>query len=167
MKDLLYFDWNIVVVLLNFFVIMCILKKFLYKPVKKMLAERETEVTQTYAQAEQAKAEAMGMKKDYEVKLNDAKQTAGEIIADATKKAQSRGDELVAAASAKSDDMIKKAEVQIAQDKKRAINEIKNDIADIAINAATKVVSKQLDVNDHKQLIDDFIENAGDVKWQD
>lgn len=165
-KELLYFDWTPIAVLINLGVLYFIMKRFLYKPVKKMLDLRESEVKTTYEQAESAKQTAENLKVQYEEQIKTAKDQAGEIIKNATQKAISRGDEILADAAANAQNIINRTNEQIAAEKKKAINEIKDEIADIAISAASSVLKKELTQADHEKLINDFIENAGDAKWQ-
>ena len=68
------------------------------------------------------------------------------------------GDEIVAEANAKADAAIRKADADIAQSKKKAINEIKNDIAGISVSIAEKVVEREINEKDHTDLIESFIE---------
>lgn len=166
-KDLLYLDWTTVAIIINFFILFFILKHFLYKPVKKVLEDRQKEVEEIYQAAEEKIGSATQMKAEYEEKLAQAKETAGEIMKTATQRAQLRSDEIVTQAQEKTAAMLQRANDQIEQDKKKAVNEIKNEIADMAIGAAKQVVSKELSVADHEKLIEDFIENAGEIKWQD
>lgn len=165
-KELIYIDWTIVFQLVNTLILFLVLKHFLYKPVKKILDAREEEVENIYKEANQKNENATSLKKEYEQKLAVAKETASDIVKTATQKAQTRSDEIVSEASLKAAGLLKRAETQIEQDRKKAINEIKNDITDLAISAAGKVISKELSKQDHEKLIENFIENAGDAKWQ-
>lgn len=165
-KDIVYIDWTIVFTIVNTLVLFFILKHFLYDKVKKVLNSRKTEVEQIYKEAEQKNAAAAELKTEYENKLSVAKETAGEIVREATSKAQLRGDEIVTEAQTKAAAMVDRANDQIVHDKKKAVNEIKNDIADLALSAAAQVVNKELTAADHRKLIEEFIENTGDVKWE-
>jgi len=131
-----------------------------------MLDQREKEVTDIYEEANSKNEAATSLKAEYEEKLSVAKETANEIVKTATVKAQSRSTEIVSDAQEKASTLIKRANEQIEKDKKKAVNEIKNEITDIALSAAEQVVNKELTKADHKKLVEDFIENAGDIKWQ-
>ncbi len=165
-KDLLYLDWTPIAILANLLILFLIVKHFLYQPIKKMLDARKSEVEGIYQDAEGKNEAATLLKTEYEEKLQVAKETANNIIGEATKNAQKRSDEIVSEASKKANDMLSRAEDQIQKEKKKAINEIKNDITDIALSAASEVVKKDLSVKDHEKLIEDFIKGAGDAKWQ-
>lgn len=165
-KDLMYIDWTLVATIINFFILYFILKHFLYKPVKKMLDSREKEVKDIYDDANLKNETATNLKAEYEEKLSVAKETAGKIVKDATVKAQSRSTEIVTEAQQKASSMMKTANEQIEQEKKKAVNEVKNDVTDIVISATKQMVKKELNKEDHEKLVEDFIENAGDIKWQ-
>lgn len=160
-NDLIYIDpFTMIVTLLNFGVLFLILKHFLYKPIKKMLDARQTEVEQIYNDANTKNEAATSLKVDYEKKLSVAKETAGEIVKTATIKAQARGDDIIGEAQEKAEALLNRAQTQIEVDRKKAVNEIKDEIADMAIDAAKHVVGKDLNSNDQKKLVEDFIANV-------
>lgn len=165
-NELVYINWTLIAQLLNFVILFFILKHFLYKPIKKMLDSREQEVKKAYDDAQTATDEASKLKASYEEKLASAKEEAQDIIKTATAKAQGRSDEILSDAQQKAASMKQKAEEQIELEKKKALKEIKDDIAELAISAAKQVVGHELEAQGHEQLVEDFIENAGDIKWQ-
>ena len=158
--------WKILFMLINLFLIYLILKRFLYKPVKKMFEMREQEVTETYQKADAAETEAHELKDQYDKKLSGAKAEAEEIVRSATKRAQLRSESMIGEAKDTVSNMMARAEEQIASEKKKAVNEIKDEIADIALMAASNVLEKKMDANDHSKLIDEFINKVGDGPWQ-
>lgn len=158
--------WKILFMLINLFLIYLILKRFLYKPVKKMFEMREQEVAETYQKADAAEAEAHQLKDQYEKKLSGAKSEAEEIVRSATRRAQLRSESMIGEAKDTVSNMMAQAEEQIASEKKKAVNEIKDDIADIALMAASNVLKKEMDAKDHGKLIDEFIDKVGDGPWQ-
>ncbi len=152
--------WSLLFTWINLLILVLLMKRFLYKPVKKMLEDRKKEVEQTYQEADEAKQNAVLMQQEYEEHLKNAKEEANELVRAATRKAQLRGEEIVAEAQAKSAGMIKRAEEQIENEKKQAVNEIKNEISDMALLAAEKIVSKELDKAEHERLIEEFIDST-------
>ena len=121
--------WNIVVTICNTLITFLIVKKFLFKPVRKMLAARAEEVQAMYDQAESDRAEAAAMKKDYTESIANAKAEATQITQTATRRATVRSEEILAEASRQATDMKRKAEQSIEQERKKAMNEIKDEIA--------------------------------------
>ena len=136
--------WQLLFTLINLVIDYFILKKFLYQPVKKMFAQRQAEVEDTYKKADEANADATSLKQQYEQKMAGAREEADAIVRNAT----GRADE------------------QAAIEKKQALNQVKNQIADLALQAAENVIRKELDADSHRKMIDDFIENVGEQQWQ-
>ena len=153
--------WNIVVTICNTLITFLIVKKFLFKPVRKMLATRAEEVQAMYDQAEADRAEAAAMKKDYTESIANAKAEATQITQTATRRATVRSEEILAEASRQATDMKRKAEQSIEQERKKAMNEIKDEIAGLSVMIASKIVEKDISEEDHKRMIEDFIDKVG------
>ena len=85
------------------------------------------------------------------------------IITEATKKAQVRSDEIIAEARSEASSIMDKAYVEIEREKKKAVNEIKDEITDIAFEAAKLVVEKEINQQDNERLIEEFINNVGEM----
>ena len=158
--------WQLLFTLCNLLLNYFILKKLLYKPVKKLLESRKKEVEDTYARADEAEQKAVAMREQYEEKLASAKQDADEIVRSATRRAQLRSETMLSEALDTAAGMIARADEQIQSERKKAVNELKNEIADIALQAAGAVLEQDMDDESHRRLIDDFIESVGDDQWQ-
>lgn len=148
---------TIIFVLLNLLIIYLLFKKFLFERVQKILDARQSDVQGMYTDAEKAKENALSIEADYTEKLSQAKDEANELVRSATARAQIRGEEIVNEAKTQADHMKKRAEEDIEREKKRAINEIKDDISDIAIEAAAKIAKKEINAKDQEKLIEEFI----------
>lgn len=154
--------WTALLTLFNLILVFLILKKFLFKPVKKMIDDRRKEIDDTYADAERAKAEAEQMKADYEKQIAGAKDEAAEIVRSAGNDARRESDEIIRSAKTEASAIKQKAMDDIALEKKKAVNEAKDDIVGIAMDIAGKVVEKELTQSDHEALIEDFIRKMGE-----
>lgn len=154
--------WELIATWANLLILFLLCKKFLFVPVKKMLDKRAADVKQTYDEAEATKTEAIEMKRDYEQKLSASRAKATEIVQDATKRAQAKGEEIIAEANVKAAQSMKRAEAEIERDKVRAMTEIKDDISGMAIQIAEKVIEKDIAEKDHEKLIDEFIKGVGE-----
>lgn len=150
--------WHTIAAIGNLLILTWVFKKFLFKPVQKILAERQAEVDTLYEKAEESAASAEKDKQMYHEKMQEAEHEVEEIIRSATVRAEHLSDEIVAEAKAKADAAMKKADADIAQSKKKAINEIKNEIAGISVSIAEKVVEREINEEDHSELIDSFID---------
>ena len=148
--------------LLNAIALFLVLKKFLFKPIEKVMEQRQAEVDQIYDDAESAKADAEAYKAAYDEKLASAKEEAVDIIKAAQERADRLGDEIVSDAKAKADDMIKRADAEIAQERKKAVNELKNEISVISLDIAEKMLDREINEGDHEELINRFIDEMGE-----
>ncbi|MBR6414039.1 MAG: F0F1 ATP synthase subunit B [Oscillospiraceae bacterium] len=154
--------WTALFTLLNMVLTFLILKKFLFKPVNKMIDDRQKEIDDLFADATQAKEQAETMREDYSRRLAEAKDTSAQIVSEATQEANRRGDEIVRQARLDADALREKASSDIALERKKALNEVKNDISRIALDIAGKVVEKELDPKEHERLIEGFLRDMGD-----
>ena len=153
---------TMIATLINTLILFLVLKHFLFKPVNKILDERKQNVEETYRQADEKLSEAARLESEYTEKLANAKEESAEIVKNATKRAQTRSDEIIAEAKSEASSLIVKANADIEKEKKRAVNQIKDEISDIALAVAEKVVEKEIDPKDHERLIESFISELGE-----
>ena len=154
--------WTFIAQILNLFVQIFLFKKFLFKPIQNILEKRRQEVGDLYTQAEEAKADAQQDKAEYEARLLAAEEEAAGIMKNALDRANVRSDEIIREASQKAAAMKEKADRDIAQERKKAVNEIKDDISNMAVEIAEKIVGREVSSQDHEKLISDFIDNMGE-----
>ena len=137
--------WEIITQLINLLLLFLLLKHFLFKPVQNILNARQAEIDKSYADAETAQTRAEELRDEYEKRISDAKAEAADIAkADAAR-------------------LREKAEAQIEQEKKKAMNELKDEISGIAVDIASKVVEREIDEKDHEELISEFIKGVGEA----
>ena len=153
--------WNIFVTMCNTLITFLIIKKFLFGPVRKMLAAREEEVQTMYANAEQAQSEAENLRVEYTTRLSKAKEEAAEIVGSATRRATVRSEEILKESSQQAAAMMKKAESTIEQERKKAMNELKDEVASLSVMIASKVVERDVKQADHDRFIEEFIDKVG------
>ncbi len=148
---------------INLLILFLVFKHFLFKPVNKILESRKQEVANTYKEADEAKENAKALETEYSEKLANAKEESAEIVKAATRKAQLRSDEIIADAKAEAKAVVDNAHDQIEREKKIAVNQIKDEITDIALSAASAVVEKEINRQDNERLIESFIDGVGDL----
>ena len=153
--------WTALFVLLNTLTVIFVGTKFLFKPVMKMIESRQKEIDDLYQDAGEAKEQAQAMQKEYQQKLSDAHATSEQIVRDAVSRGQAREEEIIRQANADASAMLDKAVADIALEKKKAINDAKDEIAGIALEIAGKVVGRQLSDADQTKLVDQFIDELG------
>ena len=149
--------WAIVISLLNLLILFLLVKKFLFKPVKKILDQRKAAVESVYAEAEDANRAAQEDKRYYEEKRLHATEEAEDILARASANAKKNGEEIVREAHEQAAAVKAKASKDIEQEKLKAINDAKNEIAEISVQIAEKIVERELDDRDHKEFVDRFV----------
>ncbi len=150
--------WTMIFTWANLIILFLLLKKFLFKPVNKVLDARAEEIENTYKQAADTKSDAELMKGEYEQKMLSAKSEADGIIKSAVEAANRRSDSIVSEANEQAKHIMEKSQKQIETDKKNAIDEAKADIATMAVDVAEKIIGKKLNDSDDEQLISDIIE---------
>ena len=155
--------WTFVAQICNLMIQLVIFKKLLLNPVKKVIAERKAKADSQIADAEKLRTEAEAMKAEYEQNLQNARNEANQIVASAQKTAAARSEELLGEARAQAAALKQKAEADIAQERKKAVNEVKDEIGGMAMEIASKVVEREISEKDHKDLIDEFIKNVGEA----
>lgn len=148
--------------LLNLLLLFFVMKKFLFKPVKKMIDDRQKEIDDQYADAEKSKADAAELKTRYEARLAEANAEGDEILKEAHRKATLRSEEILREAQDQAAQTMRRADAQIAMEKKRAMNEIKDDVTVMAVDIAAAVLSRDVKADEHTALIDSFISNLGE-----
>lgn len=154
--------WTALFVLLNTLTIFFVGRKYLFGPVTKMIEDRQQEIDDMYSQADQAKEEAAALQAEYEEKLSLAAETSDRLVREAMERGHNREEEIIKAANAQADAIREKANADIAREKKKALNDAKNEISVIAIDIAGKVVGRQMSQDDQSRLVDDFIDRLGD-----
>ena len=155
--------WTFVAQIGNLMIQLVIFKKLLLNPVKKVIAERKAKADSQIADAQKLRTEAEAMKAEYEQNLQNARTEANQIVAAAQKTATARSEELLGEARAQAAALKQKAEADIAQERKKAVNEVKDEIGGMAMEIASKVVEREIREADHKDLIDEFIKNVGEA----
>lgn len=154
--------WQILISLANLLIMFLILKRFLFKPVQKMFAERKAQVERIYNEADENRSAAVSMKQEYETRMATAREEADGLVRSAVQTAQRRGDAIVAEASSQASHIKQKAEEEIAQEKRQMLQDVRGEMSDLAVSIASKVVEREIKKEDHEHFVDDFIRNVGE-----
>ena len=144
--------------LLNFFVLLFLLRKFLYSPIKEILDKRAAQINGDLDDAEARREEAKEIKAEYEEKLKNAHSEAQEIVDNAETRANKKAKNIINEAEEKAESLKAKKLEEIEQAKKEAAAELRDSIADYTVLAANKLIREQLDEKKHQQMIMDFID---------
>lgn len=155
--------WTFIAQICNLFIQLYLIKRFLFKPISAVLEKRKAMADAQIQDAEKARREAESLKAGYEAEMANAKAEAAAIIQNAQKDAAARSEAIVNEAQAQAAGIKSKAEADIVQERKKAVNDIKNEIGGIAMDIAGKVIEREISEEDHRKLIDEFIENVGEA----
>ena len=147
--------------LINTVVLFLVLKHFLFKPVMKMIQDRQQEIDGMYAAAGEAQQQAEAMQAEYQQKLSSAQATSERLVKEAMARGQAREEEIIRKANAEASAIMDKASADIAMEKKKALNDAKDEISGLAMAIAGKVVGRELNEADQSNLIDSFIDELG------
>ena len=150
--------WQVIISLANLVIMTLILKKFLFKPVKKVLDQRRESIDSAYARAEAAETQANEHRANYAAAMAAARQTADQMISEASRDAERRGHEIENEARARAQEIRKQAEVDALLEKKKADEDIRKEIADVSAQLTEKLLEREIRPEDHRGLIDSFLQ---------
>lgn len=151
---------------LNVFILFFELSYLLFNPVRDVLEKRKQKIAGELAQAADDKKEAQALKAEYEEKLKDILKEADSILEDARRKAKTREAEIVAEAKAEANRIMDRASREIELEKKKAIDEMKQEVVSIASLMAGKVVAASMDTKIQDSLIEETLREMGESTWQ-
>ncbi|MDE7390595.1 MAG: F0F1 ATP synthase subunit B [Lachnospiraceae bacterium] len=154
--------WQILISLCNLLILFLILKKLLYKPVKKAMADRQQSIDDRYSAAKKAEELAEQSKAEYEDKLKNAGSEAKSIVKSATDKANRRSDKIIADAKEKADVIVKQAKNEAELEKKKAVADVHKEIVEVSAMLTEKILEREITSADHRDFIDSFIKEIGD-----
>lgn len=154
--------WQILISLINLVLLFLIVKRFLFKPVKNILAKRQSEVDAQYNDAELAKKDAEDSRKEWQEKLSGANEEADSIIEKARDNAKNRSEKLISEAEEKADSIIRNAKTAAELEMQKAADGIKREIVEVSGALTEKMLEREINSEDHRALIDSFIKKVGE-----
>jgi F-type H+-transporting ATPase subunit b len=154
--------WQILISLCNLLILFLILKKFLYQPVKRTMAQRQAGIDRQYNEAERARRAALADKEQWEEKLKTAQSDADTMLRTAAEQANYRRDVILADARQQADGIVRQAETEARLEKEKAAAEIKREIVDVSAALTEKLLSREIRDEDHRVLFQSFLESLGD-----
>lgn len=142
---------------LTFLILLFILGKFAWKPILTALKQRENAIKESLEKAELAKTEAKKILEENQASLSKAEEESKKIIEQSRQYAEKLKEQMIKDSKAQAQKIIEEASAEIDRKKDAAFNELKNQIAEISINAAEKILKQKLDVESNKHLVDGYI----------
>lgn len=153
--------WTMIFTWVNLFVLFLIVKKLFFKPIQKMLSEREREIKSSYDKADKAEKEAENLKVSYEEKISHAQTEAQRIVSEAVENASERSDSIVKEAEKEASGIMERAQKSIEAQKEAAFEELKGDVSSMAVDIAKKIIERDISEKDHEELINKALEGLG------
>ncbi len=154
--------WQILISLCNLVLLFLILKKFLYKPVRKSLKERQAALDEKYERAEKAQNDAGELKMQWETKLASAQDEANAILQNAAENAEKRSNAILQETHIKAERILKQAETDAELELKKAEAGIKEEIVNVSAALSEKMLGREITTDDHRELIDQFLSEIGE-----
>jgi len=153
---------SIIFNLANTLILFLVIKHFLFKPVNDILEQRKHDVEDTYSRADEALENARESERKYNDLIGNAREESARIIKNASDTANRRSEEIISEAKNNAEMIIKKANSEIEREKINARSAVRNEVSDLAVLVAEKVIDKEINDDDHRRFIDEFIENVGE-----
>ena len=155
--------WTIIFQICNLLILCALIRKFLWKRVMAVLDKRQAEIDGIYSAADQAREDADQMKQEYTERMSNARDEADRLVKNAVDTAQRRGDAIVEEARNEATHMKQKAEIEIEQEKRKAYSELMGEISGMAADIAGRMVEREINPDDHRELVEEFIKSAGEA----
>ena len=149
--------WQIIISLLNLVILFFLFRKFLFEPVKKVVASRQQEVDKLYSEAETAKADAEAAREYYDDTIKKVRLEAEQITERAVSNARFKEKEIVSNAQTEAVKIREKAERDIALERRKVMNEARGEISSMAVEIASKLVQREINADDQQALIEQFL----------
>lgn len=163
-KPLVGLTPELFITLANTLIIFLVLRKLLFEKVMNVMDQREADIKNDIEMGERAKEEGLRLKEEYEKSIDMARNEGQEIVENARKRAEEKSSEIISQAKVEASHIKDKANEDIKRERQTAFNNIKNEISEMALLAASKVIEKDIDKSKHEDLIDEFIKDVGEAK---
>lgn len=154
--------WTMIFTWGNLIILFLFLKKILFVPLKNIIDERQKQIKDMYDAAQTDMESAAAMRVEYEEKLDAASAQGEEIIRDALARARKQEEEIVREANETAAKTLRRADEQIEMERKKALNQLKDEVSGMAVDIASALIEKNLTEADDREIVDRFIEGLGE-----
>ena len=153
--------YTFIFVALNLLILYFFMRKFLFKPVTEFMEKRKDSIDQALKDADQAKLEAAESRKNYEEQIKKIREESDRLLNEGRAKAMREYDEIIANAKKDALAVVEKGRQDVEREREEMLRQVRQQIATLAIAAASKVVQANMDTDSNKNLVDKFIDEAG------
>jgi F-type H+-transporting ATPase subunit b len=150
--------------LVMFIILLALLKKFAWGPLMGIMKQRAEHIENEIGAAESSRVEANKLLEEQRQLLKEARQEAQAMIENSKKHGEEQREEIIVAARAESERLKEAAKREIETQKEQAVAALREQVASLSVLIASKVIEKQLSTEDHKQLIDQYIQEVGEER---
>jgi F-type H+-transporting ATPase subunit b len=150
--------------IVNFLLLLLVLRFLLYKPILNMLQERREKIKESLQYAEQVKQEAAAEREKHQKELEEARRKAEEAVAQASRISEQEREKIVAEAQEEARRILEQARAEIEYERRQAMIDLQEQVVELAIAAASKVIDQSLDEKEHRRLIKEFLAESGDLE---
>jgi len=158
------FDLTLIAQIISFLLLVWLLSAKAWGPLMKMMEERRVNIETTLKNAKEERQQAEQIKHEYQEEMRKARQEAQEVIAKATKVSEVRASEILAASHEESEKIKKAALVEIERERDKAVAEVRAQVADLSVLVAEKIIRQKLDMKGQGELIEQFIQEVGEMQ---
>ena len=156
-------EWGTTIVtLVTFVILLALLKKFAWGPLKEVMDKRERDINKDIDDAEQAKINAQKLEEENRKTLKETQDEVQRILDDAKIQARKQHEEIIHEANVRANGMIETAQSEINSEKERALADINNQVSELSVLIASKVLRKEISEQDQKDLVEKYLKEAGD-----
>ena len=156
-------QWGtMLVTIATFVVLLALLKKFAWGPLKEVMDKRERDINKDIDDAEQAKVNAQKLEEENRKTLKETQDEVQKILDDAKIQARKQHEEIIHEANVRANGMIETAQSEINSQKERALADINNQVSELSVLIASKVLRKEISEQDQKELVEKYLKEAGD-----
>lgn len=156
-------EWgSALVTLITFLILLALLKKFAWGPLKQVMDKRERDINKDIDDAEQAKINAQKLEERNRQTLRETQEEVQKILEEAKVQARDQHEQIIHEANVRANGMIETAQSEINSQKERAISEINDEVSKLSVLIASKILQKDISEQDQKDLIDKYIKEVGD-----
>lgn len=158
--------FDVVLVLVAVFFLFLIMSNKLFNPARKMLQDRQKRIKDDIDSAVADKEEAQALKAEYEAKLKNVDKEAEAILSETRQKALKSEAKIIEEAKLEASRIIARAQEEAELEKKHAMDDMKQEVIQIASLMASKVVAANIDTNIQNSLVDETLKEMGESTWQ-
>ena len=145
---------------LAFIVLMVLLVRYLYRPISQVLEARTKRIAEGLRAAEEAKKDRQAAEAEYQERLAEARREGQALLDRIAKQAEELRKELEAKARDQAEGLIARARAEIQHEREKAVQDLRAQVADLAVMAAGRIIGESLDAKKHRELIERTIEEA-------